>query len=40
MASDFDMRAHRQTWHSFTILMKWTIGLVVVTLGGMAYFLL
>ncbi len=40
MAMDQELQRHVETWHSFAGLMKWGVGLVVVTLLLMAFFLL
>ncbi len=38
--SEFELSEHAKTWHRFTRLMMWTIGLVAATLILLALFLL
>ncbi len=40
MAMDQELQRHVETWHGFTNFMKWGLGLVVLILVGMAFFLL
>jgi hypothetical protein len=40
MSMDQNYEAHLQTWLGFGRLMRWVVGLVILTLAGMAYFLL
>jgi len=40
MTVDDDYQRHLQTWLGFGRLMRWVVGLVIVVLIGMAYFLL
>lgn len=40
MAMDQELQRHVEMWHSFTRLMKWGIGLIVVTLLILAAWLL
>ncbi|HXQ52796.1 MAG TPA: hypothetical protein VN802_17005 [Stellaceae bacterium] len=40
MATDQDYQHRLQGWHSFGRLLRWTVGLIIVILAGMAYFLL
>ena len=40
MAVDQEVERHRETWLGFARLMRWTVGLVVLLLIGMAVFLL
>jgi hypothetical protein len=40
MAIDQELQRHRDTWLGFARLMRWTLGLVIVVLVGMALFLL
>jgi len=39
VATGNDYPAHEQTYLNFLSLVKWTVGLVIVILIGMAYFL-
>ena len=39
VAEGNDYAAHEQTYLSFLTLLKWAIGMIVITLIGMAYFL-
>jgi hypothetical protein len=36
---DPELERHRQTWIGFTRLIKWAIAIIVITLIGMAIFL-
>ena len=38
--SELELSEHSKTWHRFTRLMMWAIGLVVATLVLLALFLL
>jgi len=40
MAVDQELQRHRDTWLGFARLMRWTVGIVVLVLIGMALFLL
>ena len=40
MAIDQEIERHRETWLGFARLMRWTAGLVILVLVGMAFFLL
>jgi len=40
MAIDQEYQRHLQTWLGFGRLMRWTAGLVILVLAGMAIFLL
>jgi hypothetical protein len=40
MAMDQEYQRHLDTWLGFTRLIKWALALIVITLIGMAYFLL
>ena len=40
MAMDHELQRHMDTWLGFTRLLKWSIALIVITLGLMAIFLL
>jgi hypothetical protein len=40
MAIDQELERHREMWLGFTKLMKWSIIVVVITLAGMAAFLI
>jgi len=40
MAIDQDLERHRDTWLGFARLMRWAVGAIVVTLIGLALFLL
>ena len=40
MAIDQDYRNRLQTWQGFGRLLRWAVGLIIVALVGMAYFLL
>lgn len=40
MAVDLELERHRGTWLGFARLMRWTVTLIVILLGGMAIFLL
>jgi len=40
MTMDQDYQRHLQTWLGFGRLMRWVVGLVILVLIGMAYFLL
>jgi Bacterial aa3 type cytochrome c oxidase subunit IV len=40
MAIDQELERHRETWLGFARLMRWAVGIIVITLGLMAFFLL
>jgi hypothetical protein len=40
MAIDQELERHRETWLGFARLLRWAVGLIIITLGGMAIFLL
>jgi hypothetical protein len=40
MAVDQELRRHKETWIGFTRFMKWGVGIVVIILLLMAFFLL
>jgi len=40
MADNQMLQTHRQQWLNFVTLMKWTVALAIIVLGGMAIFLL
>jgi hypothetical protein len=40
MTMDQELQRHMDTWLGFTRLLKWSIALIVITLGLMAMFLL
>jgi len=40
MSTDQELERHRETWLGFARLMRWSVGLVVIVLIGMALFLL
>jgi hypothetical protein len=40
MTVDDDYQRHLQTWLGFGRLMRWVVGLIILVLAGMAYFLL
>jgi hypothetical protein len=40
MTMDQELRRHQETWHGFARLMRWSIAIIVITLLGMAAFLL
>jgi Bacterial aa3 type cytochrome c oxidase subunit IV len=40
MAIDQELERHRETWHGFARLMRWAVGIIVITLALMAFFLL
>jgi hypothetical protein len=40
MTMDQDYQRHYQMWLGFTRLLRWAIALIIITLSGMAYFLL
>ena len=40
MSDANDLRAHVDTWHNFIRLIGYSIGGIIVLLGGMALFLL
>lgn len=35
----FDLRPHRDTWLGFARLMRWAVGVIVIVLLLLAYFL-
>jgi hypothetical protein len=40
MSTDQELERHRETWLGFARLMRWTVGLVILLLAGMAFFLI
>jgi hypothetical protein len=38
MSVDLELDRHRDTWLGFSRLMRWTLGLVIVVLIGLAAF--
>lgn len=40
MAIDQELERHRETWLGFARLMRWAVGIIVITLLLMAFFLL
>ncbi|HWI26653.1 MAG TPA: aa3-type cytochrome c oxidase subunit IV [Stellaceae bacterium] len=40
MAVDQELQRHRDTWLGFAKLMRWGVGIAVITLLLMAFFLL
>jgi hypothetical protein len=37
--ADQDYQRHLEGWHSFARLLRWIVGIIIVILAGMAYFL-
>jgi hypothetical protein len=40
MAMDQELQRHKEMWLGFARLLRWSVGLIVVTLLLMAFFLL
>ena len=40
MAIDQELERHRETWLGFARLMRWAVGIIVIALLLMAFFLL